>query len=184
MQDFSRPPPVPPPDADGTFLAVRTTLTPEEILERLGRTARRGRLPGFRRGGGGGGGARGLFSVDAQGHPFDAELIADDTPAGADGRELRFRLRMHRRLPLLFAVVLLATIWPGVYLMDQVIPGEWGWPATWIWYLPLTILPLPWAWMTLLRRSRQSTHAAAQEALRTIGAELGAPVGEPQPTPR
>jgi len=178
MHEPSRPSPPPPPHANGALPAVRTTLAPEEILDRLDRTARRGRLPGFQRGG------RGLFSVEAHGYPFDAELIAREAPAGGQGRDLRFRVRMRRRLPLLFALVLAATVWPGVYFMDQLIPGEWGLPATWMWYLPLTILPLPWVWAALLRRSRQSNRAAAREAVRRIGAELGAPVDEPQPTPR
>ncbi|MEX2219951.1 MAG: hypothetical protein WD749_14460 [Phycisphaerales bacterium] len=157
------------PRAGAGLPQVTTELVPADLLDRLETLARRGRLPGFQRGG------RGLFSVEAHGHPFDAELIASAHPT-PPGTELTFDLRLRRRLPALFAIVLLATIWPGVYFMDQLIPGEWGWPATWIWYLPLTILPLPFLWRSLMAKSRRSNHQAAQEAIRKIAAELARPV--------
>jgi hypothetical protein len=157
------------PDAPAAMPSVATDLTPEAVLERLQTASRRGRLPGFR-GCEAAGGC--LFIVAAHGYPFDADLLAAAEP----GR-LRFRLRMHRRMPVLFAVVLLATIWPGVYFMDELIaqflPRLWRPWVTYWWYLPLTILPLPWVWKSLLRRSTTSTTASAHEAIRKIAAELG-----------
>jgi hypothetical protein len=167
-------PPAPPgpltaPIPGGDLPLVRTDLAPAEVLARLETLSRRGRLPGFQRGG------RGLFSVEAHGHPFDAELIAEAVPANPRGGELRFRLRMRRRMPAVFAVVLLATIWPGVYFMDELMPGEWGWISRTVywWYLPITALPIPWIWRGLMRKSRSSNRSEAEEAIRKIAAAVG-----------
>jgi hypothetical protein len=140
------------------------------VLERLGTLSRRGRLPGFEQGG------RGLFSVEAHGHPFDAELIAEAHQADPPGSELRFTLRLRRRMPTTFAAILLLTIWPGVYFMDQLIPGEWGAISRTVywWYLPLTVVPIPWVWRSMMRKSRASSRREAEEAIRKIGAEVGA----------
>jgi hypothetical protein len=157
-------PPTLPDGPDGA--AIATALSRDEVLTRLDRLARRGQLPGFTRGGGGG-----LFSVDVHGQPFDAVMLAS-----AEGREgatvLRMHVRMHRRLPVIFAIVLAATIWPGVYFTDQLIPGEWGLIRTEWWYLPLTVVPIPWVWRALMRRSRESNRAEAEETLKKIAAEI------------
>lgn len=146
--------------------AVVTTLGPEEVLERLETAAKRGRLPGFVKLGG-----PGRFSVEVHGHPFEARMTAEALPKPAGGGELRFQVRMDRRMPAIFAVVLVLTVWPGVYFMDQLIPGEWGFLKTWWWYLPLTVLPTPWIWRGLMRRSRVSNRAEAEAAIRTIAKE-------------
>jgi hypothetical protein len=156
--------------------SVRVELSLEQVVERLRTASRRGRLPGFRAGGDEGA----LFAVAAHGHPFDADLLGSYTQAsggGGSGGVLRFSLRFHRRMPIIFAVVLLVTVWPGVYFMDELIaqylPDWWRPWVTYWWYLPLTILPLPWAWRTLMRRSRATTSASAHEAIQKIAAETG-----------
>ncbi|MBX3377288.1 MAG: hypothetical protein KF678_09845 [Phycisphaeraceae bacterium] len=150
----------------------------DTVVEKLRTASKRGRLAGFTAPSQGGA----LFSVAAHGRPFDGVL------AGwlNDGR-LEFRLNMHRRLPVIFAVVLLATVWPGVYFMDELIavflPSLWRPWVTYYWYLPLTVLPLPWVWVGLMRRSRATIHASALEAIGKIAAETGGKV-ETQPMPR
>lgn len=168
------------------------------MLQRLDQAARRGRLPGFTpqvRGG--------LFAVELAGMPFDADLIAEpvarpsdsgsdsagENPAGPPGaagvldRVLRFRIRWRRRLPVAVAGVLLSTIWPGVYFVDRLIPGQWGWIPTWWWYVPISALPLPCIWATLIRRSRGAHAEQARQMIAQIAAELDGTVIEAKPEP-
>jgi hypothetical protein len=147
---------------------VVTALARGEILERLRTASKRGRLPGFREGTG-----QDCFVVAAHGHPFDADLIAACTDAPGNATRLEFRTRLRRKLPWVFAVILAATVWPGVHFMDGLIPARWGWIPTWWWYMPVTALPLPWVWAGLMKKSRASIRAAAEEAVRGIAAELG-----------
>ena len=121
---------------------LRTMLSPEEVLERASFASRRGRLAGFEPGG------AGLFSVAAFGQPFDRVLIVEaqrDGPATV----LRFSTRLLRKWPALFIAVAVFTVWPGVWLTHSLLqtyfPGSLvaNWPYWW--YLPLSVLPLPWA---------------------------------------
>lgn len=141
---------------------VRTLLTPDQVRERLLTASKRGRMAGYN-----GSPATGLFSVSAYGQPFEGELIAEGVEGG-----LQFRVRMLPRMPAIFAVVLLLTIWPGVYLTDQLIPGEWGWIPTWWWYMPITVIPTPWAWRNLMRKSKATMDASARESIEKIAAEV------------
>jgi hypothetical protein len=158
--------------------AVVTGMDAPDILERLATASRRGRLPGFEAGDRGG-----LFSVAAHGHPFDAVLVGHHQAGDGAGR-LEFTLRLLPKMPAIFAAVLLVTVWPGVYFMDELLAqlapgiwsystGHWGLWATWYWYVPMTVIPLPWVWASLMRRSRESTRAAAEEAIGKIAIETG-----------
>jgi hypothetical protein len=155
---------------------VVTTASRSDILERLGTASRRGRLPGYTAGGGGG-----LFSVAAHGHPFDGLLTGRYVPGdgGQPGRMV-FELRLLPKLPAIFAIVLILSIWPGVWFTDELIaqylPGLWRPWVTYYWYLPLTVIPLPWAWASLMRKSRDSTRQAALEAIEKIAGEVGGSV--------
>jgi hypothetical protein len=135
-------------------------------LQTLESLARRGKLPGYRAL------SDSSFRVDAFGNPFDADLIA--TITSTDPLELRFTLRVRRMFPLVFALVTLLTIWPGVLITDSLIPGEWGWWPTAYWYLPLTILPIPLIVRSLRKKTRVSTRAHAQKQIRTICQALSA----------
>jgi hypothetical protein len=147
------PPPLPLP-------RIATPLSAEQVVDRLRTASKRGRMPGFAAGG------QSLFSVAAHGQPFDGVLRGD-----LRNGHLEFSLRMLQKLPIIFAVVLALTIWPGVELMDGLIPGEWGWIPTWWWYIPITVLPIPWMWRNLMRRSRTAMHTRAIEAISKIAAE-------------
>src|SRR5262249_52786554 len=153
---------VPSPSAglSGPLPLVATPLTAEQVRERLLTASKRGRLPGFHNGGA-------AFAVAAHGHPFDGVMSG----RWRDGK-LVFESRMLRRMPRVFAATLILTVWPGVYLMDQLIPGEWGWIPTWWWYLPITAIPIPWMWRSLMRKSRASIDASAREAIGKIAAEV------------
>lgn len=151
--------------------SIRCGLSEQEVLERLGTASRRGRLAGFAARPAGA-----TFAVAAHGSPFDSVLLAAvDAAAG----RITFRLEMLKKVPVIFAVLLVATVWPGVLLMDSLIPGEWGWIPTWWWYVPLTVLPIPWAWRGAMKKSRASSHASALEMIKRIASELGGTVENP-----
>lgn len=149
----------PPPD-------LPTTLDGAEILRRLDALARRGQLPGFEVGRDGV-----LFTTAAFGEPFDHRLEA----RAADG-VIRYSLRMLPRLPLIYAVIIALSIWPGVWLTDSMIRAyfeSYDFP-TWAWYLPLTVLPLPPMLIRMVRRSRVAAASHAAELAGRIAAELRA----------
>lgn len=93
-------------------------------------------------------------------------------------RDITFTLRTRRRLPTIFFVIVALTIWPGVLLTDALIPGAWGWWPTWTWYLPLTILPLPFFIPRLWKKSRLGARTHADEQIARIAAALDADIRE------
>ncbi len=140
---------------------VRTRLEMREVHERLNTAARRGKLAGYEKTG------QNRFLLDAFGTPFDLDLNAQGHRT-KDITTIRFTTRMRRKLPIVFAIVLLLTIEPGRYFTDQLIPGSWGWIDTMYWYYPLTILPLPFLWPKLLHKSRESGRKHAREQIEKV----------------
>ena len=163
----------PVPTGAATLPSVATGARADDSLRRLEAASRRGRLPGFAPRPAGGG----LFTAAAHGHPFDGILTAHHEP----GVRLAFRVTLLRRMPLVFAVILALTIWPGAYCMDELVSqlGLWRPEHPWLtyeWYLPLTIVPIPWIWRATIRSSRRSALEHARETIARIAAELGATV--------
>src|SRR5262245_24429089 len=150
----------------GAGSVVITDVAPTEVVSRLDQLARRGKLPGFIDRGGG------RFSVEAYGQPFDHELDAAATREG-ERTVIRFQLRRLRKTPLIYWLIVLLTIWPGVWLTDSMLHAYFsGYHiATWMWYLPVTILPLPWMWLRAVRRSHAMAQVSAGEAVKKIAAE-------------
>ncbi len=154
---------------------VRTTRSRDEVLGALESASRRGKLPGFARGTG-----PVLFRVDAFGHPFEYRLEAL-AEQGTNGElTLRFRPVMASRVPMIFAAVIAVTIWPGVWVTDSMLRTYFSWYeyATWMWYLPLTIVPVPLMLRGMIRRSRAESHAAAMDLIdrvRGLVGETGGP---------
>lgn len=158
---------------------LRTPLRRAEIQERLARAARRGLLPGFAPRG------QASFRVEADAVPFVHELAGaiEELP---DGSEVRLTLRRLGRMPAIFVVVIALTIWPGAWLTDSLLATYWGayggWTSelpwlTYAWYLPLTVLPLPWAWRSLSRKSAAEAGASAAKLRRAISEILEASAG-------
>lgn len=162
---------------------LESPLSAEEVVRRLDTASRRGRLPGFETGQG-----KVLFRTDAWGTPFDSDLLATSESADA-GTRLRFAVRLRRKMPALYAVILAVTVWPGVVVTDSMLRlwfewynhltqiglfniGGFSW-FTYAWYLPLTVLPLPWMWKGWMRRSRGTAHVSALEMIAKMAGELG-----------
>ncbi len=146
---------------------VRTALGREEILRRLEKAWRRGKLPGFAPDG------PGLFRAEAFANPFPSELIANATESDG-GLELRFSTRMVWKMPAFFAVVLILTLWPGMPMTDSMLNTYWA-PyqsiQTWWWYVPMWVLSLPWMW-TSTKKSRRAALPEAHKAVAAIAKAL------------
>ncbi len=140
---------------------VRTKLDMRAVHEVLDTAARRGKLAGYEKTG------QNKFSLDAFGTPFDFDLSARGQRTN-EITAIRFSTRMRRGMPAIFAVVLLLTVEPGRYFTDQLIPGSWGWINTMYWYYPITILPLPFVWPKLMRKSRESALKHAREQIEKV----------------
>jgi len=144
---------------------VKTALPADAVLEKLDRAARRGTLPGFEPEPGG-------FRVAVFGQPFDRDLRGRVTPAG-DGCEISFSPVLRAKAPVVLLVSVLISVWPGVALVDTMIPARWGWWATWTWYLPLVIVPtvlmLPGMW----KKSERAAAAHAREQIQAVASRTG-----------
>jgi hypothetical protein len=157
-----------------TFPSLKVSSTPEQIVSALSNMSKRGRLAGFAKAPAGTGD---LFVAEAWGSPFESELIARAEPSEG-GVLLSFRVRMLRKMPWIFAAVLAFAIWPGVWftqsLLDTYFPGSLVAEYTYWWYLPLTALPIPFSWRSMMRKSRSQAEASAAEQIQKIARELNA----------
>lgn len=155
---------------------LRVPLAAEEIVRRLDEAARRGKLPGFAAAAPGG---EALFTLTDFGSPFESVLVAAPATEG-DSTRLRFSIRLKPTMPVVFAIMLVITIWPGVWLTDSLLRTYSSWYmslpdwATYAWYLPLTVPFCPPAMLAALRRSRASAAAEAQELIDKLAAIIGA----------
>jgi len=112
--------------------------------------------------------------ADAHGTPFDSDLVIQHS----DG-SLCFSLKMRSKFPIIFMVLLLVTVWPGLPLTDSFM-YSFGWYErlmgdsieTWMWYLPMTVLPIPFVWRSAMKKSRKSARAHAIETIEKIKATL------------
>lgn len=146
-------------------------LTPGAVVDALDKAARRGKLSGFRAVPDG-------FTLEVFGAPFDERLECTVRAAGAGGTRIEPTLKRALKMPIIFAIVLALSVEPGRYFTDQLIPGEWGWIDTRWWYYPITILPIPFMWRTLSRRSKA---AAAEHAGEQWAKVLALTQGTPAP---
>jgi hypothetical protein len=151
---------------------LRSPRSAVEAIDACDALSRAGKLPGFKRTSPTSGEAR-VF-----GQPFDSDLLvsAIDAPGGS---VVRLSTRLRRKIPVLFAVVGVATVWPGVWLTDSLIQtyfsGASNWVVkTWMWYLPLAIIPLPFAARSMWRKSRDTAAEHFAELQQRIAATVGA----------
>lgn len=145
---------------------IRAESDPAAVMEAISTASKRGRMPGFRRTG------DSTFEVALFGSPFDRMLVGR-IEAAEGGAIVRFDVRTPPLLPWIFAVLLIVSIWPGIVLVDHLIPGDWGWWPTWWWYLPLTIIPTPFTWQWAMKKTDATTYASSQETLAAIAKEVG-----------
>lgn len=161
--------------------SLELTIEPQALLDRLDVLARRGRLAGFRRGRSGGP----LFTAEAWGTPFDGVVGATLERDASGAPRLRFVARLRPVAPALWAVAMVLSVWPGVWMTESFLASVFtSWPAAWKytywWYLPLAIVGAPWAVWVAWARSLASVHDSAHRVARRVAAEI--PGARPAPT--
>lgn len=148
------------------FATIQSPKSSQEIVSLLEKLAKKGKLPGFESQGIKDGG---LFRVDAFGVALDYDLIAHSS-THSEGTELGFHLVSQRKFHIIMAISIVITIWPGMWMTDSML-RTWFTSydfATWMWYVPLMILPLPWLWYSATQKSKKAAAEHAVEQLATI----------------
>ena len=147
--------------------SIHAPLTRAEAMRRLDRSSKQGNLPGFEQ--------RGdeRFRALVYGDPFDRELIGvirDER----EGCMIDLELRLLKKTPSLAVALVVISIWPGVWLTDSLLRTYFDWYrfATWMWYLPVSVLPLPWAVRAIVRRSEAAAAESARELIERIRAAI------------
>jgi hypothetical protein len=152
--------------ADQSLPTIATQLGSEEIKGRLLKLSKRGKLAGYEPSC-----PNGLAAVAAHGAPFDSKLVLHHR----DG-EVSFELKMIALMPQLFVALLIVTIWPGLPL-TEVFLDSFVWYTdfvaktgieTWHWYLPLTVLPAPFAFKGAIKKSKSSAYESAIETIEKL----------------
>lgn len=163
----------------GTSLPIVKTRHPQaEVVRRLALAARRGRVAGFEQSD-----PKGAFSAAAFGETFDYRLIASASP-DEPGCTLSFTLDMVKKAPWIMGIVVLLTIWPGAWLTESMLSTYSDWygslPSwvTYAWYLPITVVPLPWMWKRMHGKSLAAAETHAREQIATIASEVEGVVSE------
>ena len=168
-----------PKPAPAPLPVLRTALEGGEILDRLDKASRRGKMPGFHRQTPD---RPGLFWLEVFGKFFDRRLTARLEPAPeGDQRLIRFSMRSKRWPIWVFWVVVAITIWPGVVLTDSLLATYFSWYprefwVTCVWYLPLAIVPVPWMWKAAWGQSSAIADAEARQLIAKVAQHLGASV--------
>lgn len=153
------------PSESKNFPTIETALTSEQVFGRLKKLSKQGKLAGFEHTQ-----CSSHAVVDAHGTPFDYDLRIEHA-----GNVIEFSMNLRKKLPTIFAVLLIVTVWPGLPLTDAFLLG-FGWYErlvsgaleTWMWYLPLTVIPIPFVWRSSMKKSQQSAREHAHETIEKI----------------
>lgn len=170
--------PDPPPSLHWDRLpTVRAEAGAAEVMARMRNASKRGKMPGFREVAGGRTFAAGVFGLW-----WDHELVGEVEESGSvgDASVIRLRGRQKQVLPAVLIAVLVLSVWPGVLLMDTLIPSSWGWIGThvWWWYIPLTVVSNVWTWVWASRKNELATRISALETIDAIVKAVGGRIDE------
>jgi hypothetical protein len=158
------------PNSNAELPTLQINHPPDEVRARLTKLSKRGKLPGYESNEPGA-----VCSVAAHGTPFDSKLLVH-----LESNSLSFSCVLLPLMPRVFALILVVAVWPGLPLTDSFL-SSFDWYnnlmgsigiKTWHWYLPLTILPAPFAFRGAIMKSRISAHQSALEAIEKIKAAL------------
>lgn len=162
----------------GDFVLL-TRLHAPEVAVALSKAGRRGKLPGYDAP------DDTSFRVDCDAVPFEYALVGSIKPVSGQDPSTQVQLSLVRRplMPTIFALTIAVSIWPGVWLTDSILGVYWStysrWSAsmpwlTYAWYLPLTVLPLPWMWRSFANKSKAQALASARKLVKAIEQEVEA----------
>lgn len=171
---LSGPPSDPSPwSKEAVLPRVITPMPAADLQKAMAQRAKQGKLAGYQ--------AQGVrsFTLDAAGGLYERTLIAtiiSDTADKDDHTEIWFEGKLKRGTPIIVIVVLIFTIWPGVWFTDSVLSTWFSWYRmgfwwTCAWYIPLTLLAVPVFWANFKKSERESW-ADAEKAIEKI-AKIG-----------
>jgi hypothetical protein len=143
----------------------RIAQPPAVIVDRAARLAKQGKVPGFHQSDAG-------FRFTAFGEPLDYTVAVSAVPSGSS-TELKADGRLPAKMPILIALLTVISVWPGMYLTDSMLRTYFSWYTmpTWVWYLPLMVLPVPVFFWRAVKKSRAAAVQHAEEVLDTITRE-------------
>ncbi len=155
------------PDAPGDVLApVSVAHDVQQVGIKLDALSKRGKLPDYRRQGSG-------FRLSAYGNQMDMTLVGS-VAAAPGGSEIRFALERQWKMIWIYAAITVLTLWPGMQLTDSMLSTYFsGYDfQTWMWYVPLVVLPTPlFAWLEV-RKSERLAKVSAGEMIERIRTAL------------
>ncbi len=148
--------------------SLRSSLSVAQIIDRLARESKRGRLAGFRHLNQHDGSSP-AAAVTAFGGVYDYDLIIRPLPLGPQqsGSRVEFELRLLRKMPAVAILLFIFSIVPGLQLTHSMLSIYFSWYTiqTWWWYLPLVLLSAPFMW----KQFKASQAEARRDAAVTIG---------------
>ncbi len=159
------------PPHDAAPVRLVTGLPPDRVAGTLQGLSKRGKLPGFELTG------PTAFRLKAYGEPFDYWIEAD-IRLMSGSTQLDFQLRPAVKMPLVWAVVTVLTVQPGMWLTDSMLVtyfSSYGkYVQTWWWYLPLVVAPMPWMLWRMWRKSAAAARDHARELHERLAQALDA----------
>lgn len=144
---------------------LRTGHEVQQVCSKLDALSKRGKLPDYKREGS-------QFRLSAYGNQMDMTL-AGHIAAVDGGSEIHFELQRQWKLIWIYAAVTVLTLWPGMALTDSMLSTYFsGYDfATWMWYIPLVVLPTPiFAWREVRKSERMAVVSAGEMIERIRGA--------------
>jgi hypothetical protein len=147
---------------------IRTPFSASRIRDAVDQASRRGKIPGISLEQGGDN-----FKITDFGQPFES-ILAASVRGNQVTSIIQFRSRLKPLMPVIYAIVLLLSIWPGIWLTDSMLRAYFSWYRipTWWWYLPLTVPTSPWMMWAAVRKSRASGHIAAVDLIGKVAAAV------------
>lgn len=175
---LSGPPEPPRPwSKDASLPRVVSPMPASDLQKALSLRAKQGKLAGYQKQ------AERGFTLDAAGGIYERTLIAtiiSDTADKDEHTEIWFEGKLKRTIPIVVIVVLVFTLWPGVWLTDSILSTWFGWYRLGIWwtsawYIPLTLLAVPAVWAQFKKSERESwedAHKAIEKIARVGDGEV------------
>jgi hypothetical protein len=175
---LSGPPEPPKPWAkDASLPRVISPMPASDLQQALSQRAKQGKLAGYQKQ------SERTFTLDAAGGIYERTLIAtiiSDTADKDEHTEIWFEGKLKRTIPIVVIVVLVFTLWPGVWLTDSILSTWFNWYRLGIWwtsawYIPLTLLAVPAFWAQFKKSERESwedAHKAIEKIARVGDGEV------------
>ncbi len=151
-------------DLNAPLPTVETKHAAAKVCSMLDTLSKRGKLPEYRRN-------ENTFQILAYGNQVDSTLTGTITPlASGIGTIVRFGLKVQWKIPAIYAGLTIGSLWPGMWLTDSMLVTYFDWYrfATWMWYVPLVVLPMPLMLWLEMRKSAKLAYTSALEIIEKV----------------